>query len=192
MNKLSKEKRNQLVLVVMATLLIIAGLWFLLIRFEQSKLHEVSIRISDAEEKLNKMNKAVGESGKLEAELRAATERLSIVEEGMASGDLYSWIIETVKRFKLDHNVDIPQFTPAVTGEVNLFPRFPYQQATLGVAGAAYYHDFGKFLAEFENRFPCIRVLNLELEPVAAVTPAEKEKLAFRMELAVLVKRSSQ
>ena len=38
MNKLSKEKRNQLVMVVLVTIIGIAGLWFGLINFQQQSL----------------------------------------------------------------------------------------------------------------------------------------------------------
>jgi len=189
--KIPKEKRNQLIAVGLGTLVTLVALWFLLINAQQSKLQELSARITDTEEKLNIMRKAVAEYPKLAAELQVAAEKLSGLEEDMAAGDLYSWIIDTVKRFKVSHNVDIPQFGTVATGDVNLFPQFPYRQVLLGVSGTAYYHDFGKFLADFENRFPSMRIQNLELEPGSAVSPADKEKLSFRMEIVMLVKPTS-
>jgi hypothetical protein len=189
--KLSKEKRNQLIMVILCTLMIIVGLWFLLIDVQRARLRRVSAQVDAVEQKLTKMRQAVDESATLEAGLKVASGKLSGIEDDMASGDYFSWIIETIRRFKLGYRVDIPQFSPVVTGEVSLFPKFPYRQAMLGVAGTAYYHDFGRFLAGFENQFPYMRVQNLELEPAAALAPNDKEKLSFRMEIVMLVKPAS-
>jgi len=51
---------------------------------------------------------------------------------------------------------------------VGNLPKFPYQAATFGVKLSARYHDFGRFLADFENEFPYLRVKNLEVAPEAA------------------------
>ena len=74
---------------------------------------------------------------------------------------------------------------------MTMIPEFPYKAATYRVGGTAYYHDLGKFLAEFENYFPYMRVLNLDLGPeegTAAGTGEEREKLVFSFEVAALVK----
>jgi hypothetical protein len=191
MKKISKDKRNQLIAVTLGTLLAVVALWFLLIHGQQGRLREVSARIAETQEKLGIMRKAVQESPKVTAELEVAAKQLSSLEEDMGSGDLYSWIIDTVKRFKVSHRVDIAQFGTVATSDMNLFPNFPYRQAQLGVSGTAYYHDFGKFLADFENRFLSMRIQNVELEPASAVAPEDKEKLSFRMEIVMLVKPTS-
>jgi len=55
---------------------------------------------------------------------------------------------------------------------VTLLPGFPYNQATVSMAGSAYFWDLGKFLAEFENRFPYARIQNLSWNPpTAPATP---------------------
>jgi len=107
----------------------------------------------------------------------------------MASGDLYSAMIAFISNFKKPYNVDIPQFNSGgAAAEMNLLPKFPYKQVTISVAGAAYYDDLGKFIADFENRFPSSRVLNLDLSPASSQNAEEKEKLSFRMDIVSLVK----
>jgi len=81
--------------------------------------------------------------------------------------------------------VELPGYRTFDT-EVNLLANFPYKQTTLSVAGSAHYHDLGRFLADFENRFPHIRVSNLSLDLDAAA--AEPETLSFRMDIIALVK----
>jgi hypothetical protein len=46
----------------------------------------------------------------------------------------------------------------------------------------------GRFIADFENTFPLMRVVNLSLEMNAAPTAAERDKLAFKMDIITLVK----
>jgi Tfp pilus assembly protein PilO len=191
MIKLSKEKRNQLIMVILCTLMIIAALWFLVLSLQRASLERISARIDAVQQKLDKMQRAVKESATLEAELTVAAARLSAIETNMVTGDPYSWFIDTVKHFTLGHRVELPQISPAVTGEVNMFPKFPYRQAMVGVAGSAYYEDLGRFLADFENDFPYMRLQNLELEPATALAPGDKEKLSFRMEILMLVKPAS-
>jgi hypothetical protein len=109
----------------------------------------------------------------------------------MPSGDWYSAMITEITRFKQPYDVDIPQFTASpnqAPTDSNLFPKFPYKQFTLSVQGTACYNDLGQFVADFENRFPSSRILNLELAPSSTTGPNEKFKLAFKMDIIALVK----
>jgi hypothetical protein len=186
-SKLSKEKRNQLVLVVMITMAVLFGLGFGLVRFQYENLKHLAAAKSVAEIKLGQMKDSVKNLARLEAELAESKKGLVVLEENMATGDLLSWVIGTLRRFKAGYKVDLPQFSP-IEGptDMTLLPNFPYKQARLTVAGKAHFHDFGRFLADFENQFPHIRVLNLtlDLDPSSQDT----ETLAFKMEIAALVK----
>src|ERR1051326_2430139 len=106
----------------------------------------------------------------------------------MASGDLYSWMVNNIRRFKLPYKIDLPQFSQPEVKEMTLIPKFPYKQATLTVGGTAFFHDLGKFLADFENNFPYFRVLNLDMEPMPSVMGGDKEKLTFKMDIVALIK----
>jgi hypothetical protein len=53
--------------------------------------------------------------------------------------------------------------------------------------GTGYFHDIGKFIADLENKFPHMRVVNLAIDPSNA-QGAGLEKLSFRMEIVALVK----
>jgi hypothetical protein len=139
--------------------------------------------------KLKGMKDTFGRSAEITRKLEQETQRLATAEELMASGDLYAWIINTVRNFKTKHPaVDIPQFSTIQVGETTLLPKFPYRQATLTVAGKAYYHDLGSFISDFENEFPYIRLQNLVLEPGSSTDGTYSEKLAFRMDIVALVK----
>ena len=189
MNSLSKEKRSQLVLVAVLTGGVLVGLWFGLIRFQQQSLGSLAQNKIASQQKLEQVKQAIESADLIESQLGEAGQRLGKIEATMASGDLYAWTINTLRTFKLGYKVEIPQFSQ-IDGpkEMNMLPGFPYKQASMTISGTAAYTDFGKFVADFENQFPYMRVLNVSLEPVPATTGAEHERLAFRMELAMLVK----
>ncbi len=189
MNKLSNDKRNQLILTVLVTVTVIAGLWLGLVRKQQHTLAELASRKKSAAQKLQVVKQTIENADLIEGQLAEASNQLAKVEETMASGDLYSWAITTIRQFKTNYKVDIPQFSQ-IDGpkNVSLLANFPYKQATLTISGTAFFHDLGKFVADFENEFPYVRVLNLSVEPVSALVANEREKLAFKMDVAALVK----
>jgi hypothetical protein len=192
MNSLSKEKRNQFVLVILLTAGVLAVLWFGLIRFQQMKLNELAQSKAAAEQKLDLVRQAIETADLVDARLAESSQRLAKIEATMASGDLYSWTINTLRQFKLGYKVEIPQFSQ-IDGpkEMSMLAGFPYKQANMTISGTALWTDFGKFVADFENAFPYLRVLNISLEPVPALSGPERERLAFRMEIAALVKSAS-
>ena len=192
MNKLSKEKRSQLLLVVLLTGGLLAALWFGLIRFQQQHLEVLAQSKIAAERKFQQVKQAIETADLVETQVVEAGKRLSKIESTMASGDLYAWTIDTLRRFKLGYKVEIPQFSQ-IDGpkEMNMLAGFPYKQATMSISGTAAYSELGKFVSDFENQFPYMRLLNLSLEPVPAQGAAEKERLSFRMEISALVKNSA-
>ena len=106
----------------------------------------------------------------------------------MATGDLYSWMFTTLRRFQKGYKVEIPQISPVTSGDVTLLPRFPYQQATVSVGGSAHFHEIGRFIADFENAFPYMRISNLTLDLNSSPTAGDYEKLAFKMDIVSLIR----
>lgn len=188
MKKLSKQKQQQLLLVVLITAGVLAGLWLGLINAQQRSLIELAHQRADAESKLQSVETAIKNAGKIQTDLASATDQLAKVEHDMPSGDLYSWIYNTIRQFKLPYKVDVPQFSTVVTSEESLLPKFPYRQATVTVSGTGYYHDIGTFIADLENRFPYMRLVNLNLQSAQGTTPDQKEKLLFKMDIVTLIK----
>ena len=191
--QLPKQKKDHLILVILVTAILIGGLGFGLLRFQYDHLALIASNTADAQKKLALMKDSIRRAEQIETELAEAGRTLASLEEGMASsGDVSSWVYDTVRRFKLAHRVEIPQFSnPSAVTETSLLPKFPYKQVTITVAGSGYYHDIGKFIADFENQFPHIRLLNLTLEPISSLLGDEKEKLEFKMDLVTLVRPNS-
>ena len=197
MNKLSKEKRDQLILVALVTTGVLAGLWLGVINFQKQNLRHLSESKFKAEQDLQKIQQTIKNAPQIEASVTDASTRLHEEEQSMASGDLYFWMTETIRSLKLGHKVEIPSLS-GLEGpkDFNMLPKFPYQQASVAMLGTAYFHDLGRFITDIENQFPLIRVQNLDVEPAqvlpGAAETTEKEKLSFRLELVALVKPAGQ
>lgn len=186
--KLPKEKRDHLILVVLITAVVLGGLGFGLIRIQYDSLRRLHAKEQDAAAKLKDMMATIDRADQIETEYRAIGQALGNVEEHMATGDPYSWAIDMIRRFRLAHKVEVPAISQPVVSETTLLPRFPYKQASFALSGTGYYHDIGRFIAEFENQYPEIRIVNLRLSPVAGLANDEKEKLEFRMDIIALMR----
>ena len=190
MNKLSKEKRTQLVAAGLVIALVLASLYFALIRPQQRKLQGLTAKRQTAYDNLNRINDTKKSSAKIEAELVAVSAQLAAEEKNMASGDEYVWLINTIRQFQLGYKLDIPQYSTIVIGETTILPKFPYKQVMMTISGTGYFHDLGRFIADLENRFPQMRVQNLEAQPASNPTGNDFEKLSFKMDIVALKKSS--
>lgn len=190
-SKLSKEKRQHLILVVVGTIAVLGGLGYYLIKGGYDKISTLDQKKRATTEKLEQMQKTVQRAKEIETAYQKASEELTDQEAGMATGDLYSWMQGTLRRFQRGYRVEIPQIGSVSTPEsVNCFPKFPYKQATLTISGTAYYHDLGRFVADFENAFPLMRIANLSLDLNSSPMPSERDKLSFKIDIVTLVKPS--
>jgi len=190
MKNLPKDKRERLILVAISTVLCVIVLWFCLIKTQHRVLDRVAKATVDEQNKVENAQRLVSSIADIQKKLDASSRELKTIEDGMASGDMYSWVILTINKFRADRKVDIPQFSREVPAEVGVLPKFPYRAALFNVRGTAYFHDLGKFIADFENSFPFTRVQNLEMEPAAnssATSTGDNEKLSFKMEIVTLV-----
>ena len=188
MKKLPKEKREKLVVVIVLTAITLSSLWFGLIDYQNSRLRTLAVKKQNLERKVSDMETAIRNANQLDSLLAVEDRKLADLEENMASGDLYSWMVNTLRQFKLPYRVDIPQFSTISTTDMNMLPKFPYKQATMTINGTAYFHDLGRFVADFENRFPQIRIQNLDIQPTSGLTAGDHEKLSFKMDIVALVK----
>lgn len=192
--QLSNEKKQHLAAVVMGTIMVLAAIYFLVIRSAQESVAKIHNEIAEAEKKYSEASKLVKSSDAEEEKLARREEQLAGIEAGMVAGDPNLWIRLTFDKFRAQapYKVEIPNFPTPSMGDMAMIPEFPYKAATYRVTGSAYYHDLGKFLSEFENFFPYIRVLNLDLSPEEAATSTsagdDREKLLFSFEIVVLVK----
>jgi hypothetical protein len=187
MKWLPKERRNAFIIVVLSTAAILALICFGLIHSENATLARVADSRKSAGNKLLEMENTVKNADLTSSQLADVTSQLTRAEQDMASGDLYSWTYGTMRLFKQQYKVEIPDIGHPAVSDVDLLPSFPYKQLRFSINGKAYYHDLGKFVADFENAFPHARVVDLIIDPAGSDT----EQLTFRMDIIALVKANA-
>ena len=192
MKNLPKEKRERLILVIIGTLVIMVAMYYGVIGAQRTTLVKTLQRAKDEQSRVNNGQRLAGTVAQLQKGIEASEAQLKAIEDNMASGDMYSWMILTINNFKENggYQVEIPTFSREVNGEVGMLTKFPYRAAIFSVRGSAHFHDFARFVADLENAFPYIRLQNIELDPGSSTygnASNDPEKLGFRMEVVTLV-----
>jgi len=189
MNKLPKQKRDQLILVVMGTVMVVVAIWFGLINSQEAALARLKTTALERTEKVKKANSTLIQAQAYEDAAEGNLKVLRVLEETMsAKDDPFAWMAATLRMLGDLHNINIRERSKPTAVEVAILPNFPYKAVLFRINGFAYYHDFGKFVSDFENSYPFARVQNIELVP----TVEDKEKLSFTFEIVTLVASAGQ
>jgi Tfp pilus assembly protein PilO len=188
--KLSKEKQQHLIAVVIGAVVVVVALYFLVITGQQEKLTKLDKEIGAATNQINAAQADIrNEKVKLDM-LSESTNRLAQLEKQMMpTNEVYSTFLSTFTQFRSQFGAtveiaDIGKDKPAPLG---MLPKFPYGTAVFTVRGWAYYHDFGRFMSELESQHPFYRVKQFSLVAGALMSP-DPEKLQFEMEIVTLVR----
>jgi Tfp pilus assembly protein PilO len=191
MSRLPKERRDRLILTILGTVVLLAGLYFGAINFQLSQIGGLKAKKESDAKKAKDVEDSIHNAKKIQTDLQQQSNELASAESDMATGDAYLWMVNLIRQFKAGYNVDISQFSAISKPDVGLYPKFAYHQVAINIGGAAYYHDLGKFVADFENRFPHIRIQQISLEP-PGVPSGDRDKLNFRMQVVALLKPDAQ
>lgn len=173
-------------MVILATLAIIAMVFMFLISPEKVQIELQSKEIVKQRKQLDEMKETINKASEMAAAYAAVSNQLAATETDVASGDIYAWTYDTIRRFKVAYHLDIPGMGQPSSGDVDLLSGMSYRQVKLTLTGTGYYHDLGKFVADFENTFPHMRLVNLGLDPSPAANAPER--LAFHFDVIALVK----
>jgi hypothetical protein len=190
MKRLPPAKRNQLIGVIIATFGLICLVYFVLIGPQKEKNANLGVTIREENLRLDSYRSLISKLGATTNALAGLNDQLIQAEGDVASGDLYAWTVDTIRRYKAGYKVEIPTIgQPGSQSPCELIGNFPYNQIRFSLSGAAYYHDLGKFVADFENTFPHCRVVNLSAAPAGnGPGGSDRQKLNFTMDIVALVK----
>ncbi len=184
MKWLPKDRRTPFFIAVCITAALLIIICFGLIRSQNAALTSLAGSRKSETDKLQSMESTIKNADLTANRLTETMASLTQAEADMASGDLYAWTYTTIRNFKQPYKVEIPEIGHPDVGDVDMFPAIPYKQIRFSLSGTAYFHDLGKFIADFENAFPHAQVENLAIEP----DPNAGEKLSFRLQIVELVK----
>jgi Tfp pilus assembly protein PilO len=183
-NKLSKTQRDQLIGIAVGTVALMAALWYFGVTAMQDELAHTRQKSADMRKKLHEAEALMRQEDEISATLRSRSELLAKREAGLAPDrDAYAWVINTVNAFiQSRKGVNIDTYSQPEISDTGIIPRFPYRWATFHLKGTGYYHDFGKFFADFENAFPYFRIQNLNMSANSG-PGMEAEKLSVTFDL---------
>jgi len=210
MNKLSKDKRDKLILVCIGVVAVLGLLYTFVLGAQKDKLGTIGGQISGAQSKLAKAEQLVRAADAIETSLTENRKLVEVRQEKMApQGDYYNWFLKLVDQFRKDEKLDngfIVDITMPEFIEAGLLPKFPYKAASFGLRVNGQFHDIGRFVANLENNFPYFRVQNVRLSPnpvninaaaqsqltvLGGTLPMPETKLVAELRVVTLIKPGS-
>jgi Tfp pilus assembly protein PilO len=181
MIKLTKLQQNQLAGVAAGTVAVLAALYY----FGVMAMGDELAKTKKNEDKVKK------DLGVADTLVRGAnqtglllTNRMMLLAKREA--DLvpdhapYDEMLVKMNKFIISRpGVNLITMSKEEITEKGFLGRFPYRWATFHIKGEGYYHDFGKFFAEFENNFPYFRIQNMDITPGGQGLEPEKLNFSF-------------
>jgi hypothetical protein len=189
-NYIPKAKYHQMLLLVIITGAAAALIWITFVNPVISSLKATKEQSAEWTGKLKTAKQHLGLAERFKSDLATATLKLQAIEGDMPEGDLYRWVIKILLPFQARHDVEFSSFEPPQVGDLSRWPNVPYKSSIFSVVGVATYHNFGKFLADFENTYPYLTLRALELEPAGGNSGSSEDErnLRFKMEFVTPVK----
>jgi Tfp pilus assembly protein PilO len=188
MKRLPPDKLNKLIIVIVATLAAVGMVYYLLIGPQKEENQKLAAETVGQVAKLQQIKTSVKQAEVTANKVNEIAQLLGRAEEDTATGDLFAWTYDTIRQFKGNRHIEIKSIGQPVVSDVDLIAGFPYKQIKFQIMGTGYYHDIGKFVADLENKFPHMRVVNLTMDSGSLTESSSGEKLSFRLEIAALVK----
>jgi hypothetical protein len=171
MTKISKSQRDQLIAVAFGAVAVIACLWYAVVLAQNKQLAAAEANCVKMRRTLKVGSDKVRQGDLVGAELAKNLEALKEREAGLApEREPFSWMAEVLRNFWSPDNdmhhyktVAIADIKPPEISDKGVIAGFPYKWAKFHITGEGHYHDFGKFIADFENAFPFFRIENLDI-----------------------------
>lgn len=194
MNRISTTQRDQLIGLAMGTAVFIAVVWYVLILPLRASYETGDQKLAETREKIEAARRNLRLRDQFQSEFQNSGLKLQQKEEQMAAGDVYRWILRAFDELEASHRISIFNLEAPRVELFGIPPVVPYKAAIFSVSGTAHYHSFGVFLADLENRFPYMRLQELELRPARFVDTGseDRERLSFKMELSTLIRGAPQ
>src|SRR3954466_1234849 len=188
MNKISKDKRDKLILICIGVVGIIAVLYFFVLTDMKDEQATLGIKVTSLRDKTDKSERILKRQAELQARLEELRAELDKRQEYMPRPTQdHVWFIKLIEDRRAKYNLDIADIRLPEPWDPGVLPKFPFKGVSFNVTLIGHYTDFGRFLADFENSFPYMRVQlmnvspEVQQQPPGAVTTAADDggKLRF-------------
>jgi hypothetical protein len=203
MNKMSKDKRDKLLLICLGAIGVCALLYFMVITDDKDAITELEQKMVAIRTKKASNESLIKRQGEKEQALELARTNLAQKQIDMfRPGEkdhvrFMQMIIYGMTNQNLNLSiVDIKP--PDPLSDPGILPQFPFHAERIHVGMEGPYVDFGRFLATFENQRPYMRIQNLGIQEEVRNVPGaraaggdmpsvDEDKLRFDFDLIVMV-----
>jgi len=187
--RLSKEKRDRLLMVGILTVVVCVALWWSFIHESNKSRAKSRAQIAELTAVIEQANQWLKREADWAEDHKRALADLDAKEKNMLpEGKEMSFLSEAIERVRQNHAVYFESISPAQHNpRVELLPQFPYRRnATLSYRCYGYYHEFGSFLADLENTYPYMQFMLNSIAPMKPSEQREKGEDDLRFELKVV------
>lgn len=196
MNKLSKDKRDKLILTIIATVGIIAVVYFFVLTDMKDEHATLSTKITSMNDRIDKADRVIKRQAHFNEEMAALKVALDGRQAQMPKpGEDHVWFLRIMEDRRGTYNLDINEIRNPEAWDPGVLPNFPFKGVSFNVTLVGGYTDFGRFLADFENDFPFMRVQLLSITPDVTPGPPgsgipaqDNGKLRFNFRVISLIK----
>ena len=204
MNKLSKDKRDKLILICIGIVAVLGVLYTFVFGAQQNEIATLQNKIRGVKSKVHKAETLAKSSHVISTNLAEGQVAISAREESMApQGQYYYWFLKLIDQFRKDEKLDtgfITDITQPEFVDAGLQPKFPYKAASFGLRINGRFHDIGRFIAAVENSFPYFRVEDVRIAPAGSVlsamarqqplvpTESSEDKLTVELRIVTLIR----
>lgn len=180
--KLSKDKRDKLILTCLTSIGLAGILYTFVLGAQKDRLATIHRQLLTGRDKLEKAERLIKSKDRFDEDVATNQKTLDEREASMApSGQYYYWFLKLMDQFREQEKLSaafIIDITQPEFIEAGLVPKNPYKAASFGIRLAGTYQDIGRFIADIENAFPYFRIQNIKMVPQGTAFPAAASKQA--------------
>lgn len=195
MNKLSKEKRDKLLLTIIGVVGVLSVLYFLVITDQKDEIAQLKSKITALTSKRDTAERLSKRMNEVDANYEAQKKILIQKQTEMPRpGQDHAWFLNLMEEQRRKYNLEVEDIKTPDPIEAGILPKFPFRAVALSVTMIGSYYDFGRFLADFENNYPYMRVQGLKIVPEirAGTRPGDStdsgDKLRITYKVIALIK----
>jgi Tfp pilus assembly protein PilO len=196
MNKLSKDKRDKLILTCIAVVGAMAVIYFFVLSDMKDELATLNTRLVSARDKIEKAERVIKRQPYFDEEMAQLRGALNARQAQMPRpGEDHVWFLKIMEDRRGAYNLDISEIRNPEPWEPGILPNFAFRGVAFNVTLVGAYTDFGRFLADFENAYPYMRVQLMSIIPdvpmgASGAPPANQGsgKLRFSFRVVSLIK----
>jgi|ERR1041385_1155660 Tfp pilus assembly protein PilO len=199
MNKMSKDKRDKLILICIGVVGIIAVLYFFVLTDLKDEQAMLAAKVTSLRDKIDKSQRILKRQSDFQANLDRLRKDLAEKEADMPRpAQDHSWFIKLMEDRRAKFDLEIQDIRNPEAWDPGILPKFPFKATSFNVTLIGRYTDFGRFLADFENSFPYMRVQLMNITPDVQQAPPgmpqageDAGKLRFNFRVISLIKTQS-